>query len=81
MGWFSEDVEVVDRSDITNSVYIANKDELRIESNEIFATLLVIMVLLFVMVVLRIVAIIKKSARRETQRDQMILREPARRQV
>lgn len=36
MGWFSEDVEVVDKQELANNVQIANKNELRHRSTNYY---------------------------------------------
>lgn len=79
MWWFSDDVDASDKQEISNNVHISNTDELKVESDEILTVLIVIMLLLCVLVVLRLVSLIKKAARRETQRDNILLTD--RRQV
>lgn len=81
MGFFSDSKEDHTGGQVKNTVVIGNKDDLRVQSNEILFMLIVIAVLVLIIVILRVVSIIKKGTKRQATRDQILLnRMPAQQQ-
>lgn len=73
MGFFSDSKEDHTGGHVLNTVVIGNKDDLKVQSNEILTVLIIITVLLLILVILRIVSIIKKSTKRQSARDQVLM--------
>lgn len=73
MGIFSDSKEDHTGGQVQNTVVIGNKDDLRVQSNELLTVLIIIAILLLILVVLRIVSIIKKGTKRQAARDQVLL--------
>lgn len=73
MGFFSESKEDHTGGEITNTVIIDNKNDLKVQSNELLSVLIIIAVLLLILVILRIVSMIKKSTKRQAARDQVLM--------
>lgn len=79
MGFFTDSKEDHTGGQVANTVVIDNKNDLKIQSNEILTVLIIIATLLLILVVLRIVSIIKKGTKRQAARDQVLMsRIPAR---
>lgn len=73
MGIFSDSKEDHTGGDVKSTVIIDNSNDLKIQSNEILAVLIIIAILLLILVILRIVSIIRKGTKRQAARDQILL--------
>lgn len=73
MGIFSDSKEEHSGGNVKNTVVLDNTNDLKVQSNEQLALLIIIAILLLILVVLRIVSIIKKGTKRQAARDQVLL--------
>lgn len=73
MGWFSESKESKENT-VENSIKLDTNQELTVNSDEITTVLIIIAILLTILVVMKIVSIIRKATKHQTQQEQLLLR-------